>query len=66
MYLSADLYLSCVNLNSFIAKTHSYMALEFISFFRALDGNVDLTDLSPSALAEKYSYNQINKKWIVL
>jgi|TARA_B110000003_G_scaffold66508_1_gene67343 hypothetical protein len=42
------------------------MALEFVSFFRALDGNVDLTDLSPSALAEKYSYNQINKKWIVL
>ena len=42
------------------------MTLEFLSFFGALDCNVDLTDLSPSALDEKYSYNQINKKWIVL
>ena len=42
------------------------MALEFVSFFRALDGNVDLTDLSPSALDEKYSYNQVNEKRIVL
>jgi len=42
------------------------MTLEFVSFFGALDGNVDLTDFTPSALAEKYSYNQINKQWIVL
>ena len=42
------------------------MTLEFVSFFAALDSNVDLTYFSPSALDKKYSYNQINEKWIVL
>ena len=42
------------------------MTLEFKSFFADLGSDRSFSDSSPSALDEKYSYNQINKKWIVL